>query len=120
MFKNSHRAYTTGFYYGEKDNVCLDTSQPACDYDFIARVKGYDKDKKMLAVEMRNRFRKGDVLEVLSPDDRYFDKNLRIDVMYDEDMVEVEDAKRVQQILYVPTDFELSEGDILRKKQNNQ
>lgn len=120
LFKNSHRAYTTGFYYGEKDNVCLDTSQPACDYDFIARVKGYDKDKKMLAVEMRNRFRKGDVLEVLSPDDRYFDKNLRIDVMYDEDMVEVEDAKRVQQILYVPTDFELSEGDILRKKQNNQ
>lgn len=118
LFKNSHRAYTTGFYYGEKDNVCLDTSQPECDYEFIARVKGYDEERKMLAVEMRNRFKKGDSLEVLSPDDRYFDKILRVDVMYDENMNEVLDAKLVQQILYIPTDMRLGEGDILRKKQN--
>lgn len=118
LFKNSHRAYTTGFYYGEKDNVCLDTSQPECDYEFIARVKGYDEKRKMLAVEMRNRFKKGDSLEVLSPDDRYFDKILRVDVMYDENMNEVLDAKLVQQILYIPTDMRLGEGDILRKKQN--
>lgn len=118
LYKNSHRAYTTGFYYGEKDNVCLSTSQPACDYEFIARVKGYDEDKKMLAVEMRNRFKKGDLLEVLSPDDAYFDKTLEVKTMYDEAMNEVEDAKLVQQILYIPTDFKLTEGDILRKKQN--
>lgn len=118
LYKNSHRAYTTGFYYGDKNNVCLQTSQPACDYEFIARVKGYDEEKGMLKVEMRNRFRKGDSLEILSPDDEYFDKILTVDKMYDSDMNEVEDAKLVQQILYIPTQAKLSEGDILRKKQN--
>lgn len=118
LYKNSHRAYTTGFYYGDKNNVCLQTSQPACDYEFIARVKGYDDERGMLKVEMRNRFRKGDSLEILSPDDEYFDKILTVDKMYDSDMNEVEDAKLVQQILYIPTQAKLSEGDILRKKQN--
>lgn len=118
LFKNSHRAYTTGFYYGSKDNVCLETSQPKCDYEFIAEVKGYDDEKGMLIVEMRNRFRKGDDLEILSPDDKYFDDVIHIDKMYDEDMQETDDAKRVQQILYIPTDKKLHERDILRKKVN--
>ncbi|MDE7337350.1 MAG: U32 family peptidase, partial [Clostridia bacterium] len=51
LFKNSHRDYTTGFYFGEKDSVCLETSQPKCDYEFIAQVKGYDEEKGMLVVE---------------------------------------------------------------------
>ncbi len=118
LFKNSHRAYTTGFYYKSKDNVCLETSQPKCDYEFIAEVRGYDEQKGMLMVEMRNRFKVGDELEILSPDDRYFDDILKIEKMYDENMQEVEDAKLVQQVLYIPTDKKLHERDILRKKVN--
>lgn len=116
LYKNSHRAYTTGFYYGSKDNVCLETSQPKCDYEFIAEVKGYDEEKGMLVVEMRNRFRVGDELEILSADDKYFDDILHIEKIYDENMVEIQDAKLVQQRLYIPTDKKLSERDILRKK----
>lgn len=116
LYKNSHRAYTTGFYYGSKDNVCLETSQPKCNYEFIAQVKGYDEEKGMLMVEMRNRFKVGDELEILSPDDKYFDKTIKIEKMYDKDMQEVNDAKLVQQLLYIPTDMRLKKRDILRKK----
>ena len=116
LYKNSHRDYTTGFYFGNNDTVCLQTSQPKCDYEFIAEVKGYDEEKGMLIVEMRNRFALGDELEVLSAQSEYHNKVLHIEKMYDEDMQPIDDAKIVQQIVYIPTDLRLQERDILRKK----
>ena len=115
LYKNSHRDYTTGFYFKSSDNVCLDTSQPKCEYEFIAQVVGYREDIGMLEVEMRNRFKKGDKLEILSPT-KYWNDVLTIDKMYDSDMIEIEDAKIVQQRVFIPTDKRLEELDILRKK----
>ncbi len=115
LYKNSHRDYTTGFYYGSADNVCLETSQPKCDYEFIAQVIGYREDIGMLEVEMRNRFRKGDKLEILSPSE-YWNDVLTVDKMFDADMNEIDDAKVVQQRIFIPTDKKLQELDILRKK----
>ncbi len=70
----------------------------------------------MLAIEMRNRFAVGDDLEILSANSEYANRILHIEKMYDCDMQPVEDAKLVQQLLYIPTDIKLSERDILRKK----
>lgn len=114
--KNSHRDYTTGFYYGEKDSVCADTSQPKCDWEFTASVKGYDEERKAIIVEQRNRFAAGDELEILSPDEKYFCRTLKISDMYDDSGAKVDDAKLVQQILYIPADLRLQKGDILRKR----
>lgn len=115
LYKNSHRDYTSGFYFGSNDNVCLETSQPNCEYEFVAQVVGYHEDSRMLEVEMRNRFKKGDELEILSPNE-YWNDILRIDKMYDSDMIEIEDAKIVQQRVFIPTDKRLAELDILRKR----
>ena len=115
LYKNSHRDYTTGFYYGSGDTVCLDTSQPKCEYEFTAEVKGYDEARGMLVVEMRNRFASGDTLEILSADGKYCGKELKVLEMYDAEMQPVTDAKIVQQLLYIPTDKRLTEKDILRK-----
>lgn len=116
LYKNSHRDYGTGFYYDERGPVCLETSQPKCNYEFIAEVKGYDDNKGLLIVEQRNRFKKGDRLEILSNNDEYWNKELVIDIMYNSKGEEVEDAKRVQEKLYIVTDYKLTERDILRKK----
>ncbi|MEG1509597.1 MAG: U32 family peptidase [Clostridia bacterium] len=113
--KNSHRDFTTGFYFKDTDNVCLETSQPKCDYEFIAEVKGYDKQKKLLTVEQRNRFKVGDSLEILSNNSKYFNKTLTITSMFDEKNLPIDDAKNVQQILNIPCEMELSAMDILRK-----
>ena len=116
LFKNSHRDYTTGFYFGEHDSVCLETSQPKCDYEFVAEVKGYDDEKGMLIVEMRNRFKKGESVEILSNNDEYWNKELKLDQMFDEKGNEIDDVKLVQQKVYIKTDMRLTERDILRKR----
>ena len=116
LYKNSHRDYTTGFFFGEKDSVCLESAQPKCDYEFSAEVIDYNKEKKMLFVEMRNRFKKGDVLEVLSNNDKYWNKQIQIDEIYDEKGNLIDDVKLVQQRVYIPTEYELTARDILRKR----
>ena len=62
---------------------------------------------------MRNRFKVGDELEVLSPDDNFL-KKLKVDKMTDENGNDVLDAKVVQQTLYIKSPLKLKEGDILR------
>ncbi len=116
LYKNSHRDYTTGFYYDSSDSVCLNTSQPKCDYEFMAEVRGYDEERGGIIVEQRNRFKVGDTLEILSSSDEYWNRELVIEAMYDMDGNQVEDAKLVQQKLFIPTPFKLTERDILRKE----
>lgn len=116
LYKNSHRDYTTGFFFGEKDSVCLESAQPKCDYEFSAEVIDYNKEKKMLFVEMRNRFKKGDVLEILSNNDKYWNKQIQINEIYDEKGNLIDDVKLVQQRVYIPTEYELTARDILRKR----
>ncbi len=117
LYKNSHRDYTTGFYFKDKDNVCLETSQPKCDYEFMAQVIGYREDIGMLEVEMRNRFKVGDELEILSPG-KHWNEKIKIEKMYDVDMAPIEDAKIVQQRIFIPTSKRLEYLDILRKQTN--
>ena len=63
---------------------------------------------------MRNRFRAGDVLEILSPSDSFL-KRFTAEEMRGEDGELVTDAKLVQQRLGIFCPHELRAGDILRK-----
>lgn len=116
LYKNSHRDYTTGFYFDSSDSVCLSTSQPSCDYEFIAEVLGYDEEKGCVIVEQRNRFKVGDELEILSADGDCWNKIIKVDKIYDGLGEEIDDAKIVQQVLYIPTQYRLQPKDILRKE----
>lgn len=111
--KVSHRRYTTGFYFGAKDKEYIDSSMPIQSSEFMAIVKDDYKDG-YVCIEQRNRFKVGDVLEVLSPNDT-FNKKIEIQEMKDEKGDLVDDASLVQQILYLKTDVLLKKGDILRK-----
>ncbi len=114
-YKAGHRSYTTGFYFGGEDNVCLESSRAVQSHDFCAYVLGYDEEKKIAIIEQRNRFVEGDVLEVLSPSDT-FNHKITVSGVTDEKGNPVPDAKFVQQKLYLPTELKLSAGDILRKE----
>lgn len=113
--KTSHRKYTTGFFYGRDydEKECLDTSYPTQEYEFMAEV--LDEKDGIVTVEMRNRFKEGDVLEILSPSDS-FNKKIVIPKMINEKGEEVVDAKLVQEKLSFRSDIKLSKGDILRKE----
>jgi len=113
--KASHRRYTTGFFFGEKDKEYLESSMPIQSHEFMAIVKENYKDGYVV-IEQRNRFKLGDELEILSPDKEIFNKVIVVEKMLDMNDVEVDDASLVQQTLKLKTNYNLKVGDILRKK----
>ena len=114
VYKCNNRTLSTGFYYGREDpNVSRDNSQSAGSFDFVAVVTDYRDG--IAKVEMRNRFAKGEELEILAKGDSH-NKRFVVSDMRDEEGVEVSDAKIVQQILYVPCPYPVESGDMLRRK----
>lgn len=115
--KTSHRRYTTGFYFGAEDKEYLESSMPVQTYVFIAKVVE-DAKEGQVKVEMRNRFRVGDILEVLSPDGNFL-KTITISKIIDSKDEEIDDAKRVQEIVTINCPYSLKVGDILRVEKND-
>lgn len=111
--KCSHRGYTTGFYLDETDREETSTSKTYGTHEFVAEV--IENGDGGIWVEQRNRFYTGDTLEILSPGEN-FNKTITIDRMYDIYGNIVDDAKLVQQKLFIPAECGLSRYDILRKK----
>lgn len=114
LIKTSHRAFTTAYTLGDnRDTVNYSDSQSVGEKQFIAVVTK-STEGGYAEIEMRNRFKKSDVLEILSPSDN-FNKTFVVNEMYDEDGNEIVDAKIVQQKIKIKCEYDLREGDILRK-----
>ena len=81
-------------------------------------VDGYaivlEKEKNRILVEQRNKFSMGDTLEILSPAEE-FNKTITIEKMEDEFGNEIQEARNVQQKIWIYTDKNILVGDILRK-----
>jgi putative protease len=108
----SHRPYTTGFYHGELPQDHSNAGVYTQTHRFAGTVLSCENGYAV--VQQRNRFVKGDALEVVSP-------MLTNAIMYaneitDENGEPVEIANRVQQILRIKTDLPLMPGDHLRIK----
>ena len=114
--KTAHREFTTAYISGYNDRtVNYDDSQSKGTHKFIANVLDGNDNKEYALVEMRNRFKVGDKLEVLSPSDS-FNKIIEVTRLENEKGEEVIDAKIVQQRLKLFTNVPLNAGDILRIK----
>ena len=114
--KTAHREFTTAYITGFNDRtVNYDDSQSKGTFKFIANVLEGNNDRDYALVEMRNRFKVGDELEVLSPTNS-FNKTITVDKMLDEKDNIITDAKLVQQRIKLFTNVPLSAGDILRIK----
>ncbi len=111
--KTSHRRYTTGFYFNSEDKEFLQDSMPVQSAVFIAKVLE-DSNNGLVKVEMRNRFKIGDELEILSPNESFL-KKIKIEKIIDMKGQEIDDCKRVQDVVYINCPYNLTAGDILRK-----
>ena len=110
----AHRDYTTAYALGKnKETVNYNDSQSKGDYTYIADV--IDGGEGYVVAEMRNRFKKGDVLEVLSPDEN-FGKTFTVEEMRDSKGDMTDDAKRVQEHYTIICPYVLKKGDYLRRK----
>ena len=113
--KTAHRDFTTAYLLGENDRTVNHTdSQSKGTHKFMAQVLE-DFNGEYSVIEMRNRFMKGDTLEVLSPFDT-FNSTFSVDKMTSLDGDEIIDAKLVMQKIKLYSNIPLKKGDILRKK----
>ncbi len=106
----SHRPYTTGFYHGELPRDHSNAGVYTQTHRFAGVVLACENG--VATVMQRNRFERGDALEVVSP--TLIHAVLHADDMTDENGEPVEIANRVQQILRIRTDLALAPGDFLR------
>ena len=110
----AHRDYTTAYALGKNpETVNYTDSQSKGDCVYIADVVGAEEG--YVYAEMRNRFRKGDVLEVLSPDGN-FGKSFVAEEIYDGKGERTDDCKLVQEIYKIKCPYVLQKGDYLRRK----
>ena len=115
LLKTNHRVFTTAYMLGEnKETVNYSDSQSAGEKQFIATVLEGTNDEGYFIAEMRNRFKKGDKLELLTPNDN-FNSVILPERITDEEGNDIEDAKIVQQKLRIYSDIKVSAGDILRR-----
>jgi len=111
--KTSHRQFTTGFYFNSDSKTNCLNSTPVSDSIFIGVIKSDSQDGYAL-IEMRNRFKVGDELEILSPSDN-FNKKVIIEEIKDKYQNCIDICNKVQDIVYIKTSLPLKKNDILRK-----
>lgn len=111
--KASHRKYTTGFMFNDGNvRQNYESSIQEQSSKFMAIV--LEKQNGKILVEQRNKFTVGDSLEILSPSEE-FNKTIKIEKMTDELGNDIQEAKNVQQKIWIYTDKNIEVGDILRK-----
>lgn len=127
LSKASHREFSHGFYFNKptKDDSTYDTSDYIRNYSFIGVIRDYDKDSGFATVEQRNKFSRGDIIEIFGPiqemksiygDDVYFIEE-EVDEMYDENDNPIESAPHPKQIVKIKLNRRVGPGFILRKRE---
>ena len=112
--KASHRDYTTGFVTSDGEvKQKYDSNAQKQESIFVGIIEKIDEGR--ILVEQRNKFVKGDTLELLSPAARHGEK-IKVTRMEDQDGNEVQVANQVQQKLwiYMKSTEHIYVGDILR------
>ncbi|MDE7304246.1 MAG: U32 family peptidase [Oscillospiraceae bacterium] len=113
VFKVSHRPYCTGFFFGHpKDCQYYESSGYIREYDVAAIVDeckgGY------LYCTQRNKFLKGDEVEILAPG-KIFD-TLKVEELYNGDGEPIESANHAMMKLRIPCEKEYPQNSIIRIK----
>lgn len=119
--KVSHRAYTTGFYYGHpKDEALVTTSSSYIrPYAFVGRVLEVDKESKRILIEQRNRLYPTDEVEIFGPGKDTVTRVLGR--MYNEDGEPIEVANVARQRFFITYHNDaIRAGDLIRKREDEE
>ena len=113
--KAENRETSTGFLKGSvtlEEQLYDSNDHPT--KEFVGYVLDYDADKRIATIEQRNHFKVGDTLEFFGP--KLENTLYVVEKMWTVDGETVEVAPHPKQILQLETDFVVSKGDMIRKK----
>ncbi len=110
--KTGTRPLTTGFYFGDGSPVSL--ARGGEETEFVGIVLDYDENKKLAAVEQRNKFSLGDSLEIITP--RSENLSWQVAAIYKAEGEAVNSAPHPRERLYLPIPFRVEPWSLLRKR----
>jgi len=116
--KVSHRDYTTGFFENKADSSAQNYSSSSYRryYKFMGIVKKYDPQNKEALIEVRNKMKVGDMLEIIGPDIDYF--KYEVKYIINEDGKRVKEAPHPRQLIRIPISREVKPYYLLRKERD--
>ncbi len=110
----SHRPYTEGFLFGAPlDSISYDSTRTREKEIYVATVLSYSEG--IATVEMRNRFKTGDTINILSPSPADGKRFVLGEISDPADGSVTDDAKLVQHIYSFACPYPLLEGDLLTR-----
>ena len=113
--KVSHRAYTTGFFFGKTTEVdqIYGSSSYEQTSDFVGLVRAYDAESGLATVEQRNNMKLGQEIEIFQPHGASFRQELA--EMWGADGQSITAAPHPQQIVRIRMMQAVEENSILRR-----
>jgi putative protease len=113
VFKVSHRAYCTGFFFGHpKDCQYYENSGYIRDWDVVAIVTGYDEERGYIECVQRNKFLKGSEIELLSPNGEPV--RITADEIFDEFGEPIESTCHAAMKFFIKCDTRFAKNTIIR------
>ena len=113
VFKVSHRAYCTGFFFGHpKDCQYYENSGYIRNYDVVAVIDECRNGR--IYAQQRNKFNRGDILEVLAPGSKPV--KITAETIFNEKDEEVESANHAMMKFSFPCSKVFPKNSILRIK----
>lgn len=113
VFKVSHRAYCTGFFFGHpKQSQYYGDGGYIREYDVVAIVEGCSNGR--IYAQQRNKFNKGDELEILSPEGEPI--KLIAEHLFNENGEEIETANHAMMELSILSEIVVPKNSIIRMK----
>ena len=112
------RQFTTGFFYGkpdEKDQI-YDNNTYITNYTYLGTAERMDECGRVV-IEQKNKFCRGDRLEIMKPDGR--DIEVTVAGIYDADGNPMESAPHSRQELHVDLGQAVDRYDILRMRKED-
>lgn len=115
--KCTYRQYTTGFFFGKPDHntQIYDSNVYMREYTYLGIVG--EKNEWGYRIEQRNKFSVGEEIELMKPDGT--NTLVTVKSIRDENGNMQESAPHPKQVLYIDLGTELSQYDILRRKEDN-
>lgn len=107
QFYNGIYNHTCSYYNGR----CEVSNQ-----DFIGIVLDYDSDSKLATIEERNYFKKGDVVEIFSPNKDII--TVKIDRIYDDNNNLIEVVRHPKQVVKIYLENRVDKDDMIRLKRD--
>ena len=111
--KISHRAYSTGFYYGTPVNAqTYPTAGYVRDYEVVAVVEGYENG--YVLASLKNKFAASEELDCLEPGSRPF--TVPTDGLQDGEGAPLAVANQPTMRLRIPFERPIAAGSLLRRR----